>query len=102
MAVDIYFDALDQCRTTARKVAGDFTELGAAHPAASADSTMFGRLTDASTLAQAIDDVEKTLDSELGAVATKLRGVERALDDVEGNLRGVNRATEQTYAGSRS
>ncbi|GGQ02559.1 hypothetical protein GCM10010140_35920 [Streptosporangium pseudovulgare] len=90
--VDIHFQMLDQCRTTAKTLAGKFEELGGQYPAKTADSSVFGRLTDSSGLAAALDTVEKTLDDQLGRVGKKLRLVERALDQVQDNVRGANRA----------
>ncbi|MFJ2030196.1 hypothetical protein [Streptosporangium sp. NPDC087985] len=96
---DIHFDALDQCRTTTKKLAGKYGDLGGTYPATSTDSSIFGRLADSGALAGAVDMIENTVDSELGQVKSKLEGVERALDDVQENVRKVNRATGHQYAG---
>ncbi|GAA3115415.1 hypothetical protein [Streptosporangium carneum] len=90
--IDYNYDALEQCRTTTRKLVGKFGELGEPYPAKGTDSTMFGRLTDASALATAVDGIEKTVDDELANVTGKLDGVERALNDVQDNVRAANTA----------
>ncbi|GAA4233995.1 archaellum component FlaC [Streptosporangium album] len=90
---DIHFDALEQCRTTTKKLAGKYGDLADTYPATSADSSIFGRLTDSSALASAIDTIEKMVDDELGQVKNKLEGVERALDTVQENVRGANKAS---------
>ncbi|SFL23791.1 hypothetical protein SAMN05216275_1892 [Streptosporangium canum] len=87
--LDIHFDALDDCRTAAKKIAGKFGDLAETYPAQTTDSSMFGRLTSSSELATLVDGIEKTVDSEMGDVQNKLKGVERALSTVEENLRSV-------------
>ncbi|MFD8532942.1 hypothetical protein ACFV0L_36585 [Streptosporangium canum] len=87
--LDIHFDALDDCRTAAKKLAGKFGDLAETYPAQSTDSSIFGKLTSSSALAAAVDGIEKTVDSEMGNVKSKLEGVERALSTVEENLRSV-------------
>ncbi|MEV7009906.1 hypothetical protein [Streptosporangium sp. NPDC051022] len=90
--IDYNYDALEQCRTTAKKLVGKFGELGDPYPARGTDSTVFGRLTDSAALAAALDGVEKTVDDELANVTGKLRDVERALNDIEDNVRRANAA----------
>ncbi|MBB4918692.1 hypothetical protein ACFY19_39685 [Streptosporangium saharense] len=90
--IDYNYDALEQCRTTVKKLVGRFGDLGDPYPAKGTDSTMFGRLTDASNLATALDGIEKTIDEELANVTGKLKDVEHALNDIEDNVRTANRA----------
>ncbi|SNS79726.1 hypothetical protein SAMN05216276_101685 [Streptosporangium subroseum] len=85
--LDLHFDALEQCRTATNKVVKQFRALSGLYPAQGSDSSIFGKLADSSALATALDDVEKTIDSELGSVTSKLDAVERALDDVQRNVR---------------
>ncbi|WP_326823721.1 hypothetical protein OHA77_35990 [Streptosporangium sp. NBC_01639] len=96
--IDIHFEALDHCRTTAYNLSVLFGELDGKYPAGAADSSMFGKLADASTLAAVLDVVEKKLGSELGLVRGRLKDLEYALDDVEGNIRKANKASEVAEA----
>ncbi|TDC02125.1 hypothetical protein E1267_30070 [Nonomuraea longispora] len=88
--LDIHFDALDDCRTSARTVAGKFLDLAEAYPHDRPDSTIFGRLSDSSALADAVRDVELAADSEFGKAKSLVSGVERALDLVQDNVRRAN------------
>lgn len=90
--IDYNYDALEQCRTTAKKLVGKFGELGDPYPAKGTDSTVFGRLTDSSALATAVDGIERTVDEELANVTGKLKDVERALNDIEDNVRAADAA----------
>ncbi|MFD0891224.1 hypothetical protein ACFQ08_42310 [Streptosporangium algeriense] len=90
--IDYNYDALEHCRTTVKKLTGKFGELGDPYPAKVTDSTVLGRLTDSSTLATALDGIEKTIDEELANVTGKLKDVEHALNDIEDNVRTANRA----------
>jgi hypothetical protein len=87
------YQALSRCASAARRAAGELAGLGDAYPAKSTDSTIFGKLGSSSGLAVAVDDIEKMVGSELGHADRKLRGVERALDRVESNVRAANRAS---------
>ncbi|MEV4251515.1 hypothetical protein AB0J63_50285 [Streptosporangium canum] len=87
--IDVHFDALDDCRTAARKLMGKFGALAETYPAQSTDSSIFGKLTSSSALAAAVDEIEKTVDSEMGIVQSKLDGVEHALGTVWETLRNV-------------
>jgi hypothetical protein len=89
----LYFQTLDDCRGAAQKLATKFEEVGGQYPAKSADSTIFGKLTDSSGLAAILDQVETVVDSELGKVASNLRSIERALDKVEDNIRDADKAS---------
>ncbi|GAA4940433.1 hypothetical protein HD597_008969 [Nonomuraea thailandensis] len=88
--LDIHYDALDDCRTAARTLMGQFGGLADDYPAARPDSTIFGRVGGASALADAVRDVETTCDSEFGKVKSLLESVERALDLVQSNVRRAN------------
>ncbi|MER7207237.1 hypothetical protein [Streptosporangium sp. NPDC000239] len=90
--IDYSYDALEQCRTTVHELMKNFGELGGPYPAKTTDSTIFGRLTDSSALAEFLDGIEKTVDGELTNVTGKLKDVERALNDIEDNVRTANRA----------
>ncbi|GGL56175.1 hypothetical protein [Planomonospora parontospora] len=90
--VDLHYEALERCRTAAKTLAGKFADLGAGYPAKGTDSSVFGRLADSSALATAVDEVETAVDGELGHATSRLKGVERALDLVQDNVRGANRA----------
>ncbi|WP_329083757.1 MULTISPECIES: hypothetical protein [unclassified Streptosporangium] len=96
--VDIHFEALDRCRTTAYNLSVLFNDLGGEYPADAADSSMFGKLADASALAVVLDVVEKKLDSELGLVRGRLKDLEYALDDVEDNVRKADKSSEVAEA----
>ncbi|WP_433244260.1 hypothetical protein ACQPYK_41325 [Streptosporangium sp. CA-135522] len=87
--LDVHFDALDDCRTAAKKLAGKFDHLAETYPAQTTDSHIFGTMESSSRLAAAVDVIEKTVDAEMGDVKSKLEGVERALSTVEENLRSV-------------
>ncbi|MCK2215797.1 hypothetical protein MF672_018650 [Actinomadura sp. ATCC 31491] len=91
--LDLHFQALEDCASTARRVAKEASELGGGYPAAATDSTIFGKLADSSGLAAAVDSVENAVDGELGQAGSKLEGVERALDKVRQNVRTANRAS---------
>ncbi|WP_336207641.1 hypothetical protein [Nonomuraea sp. LPB2021202275-12-8] len=92
MAVlDIHFDALDDCRSAAKRLAGKFGELAEGYPAETTSSSIFGKLAGVSALATAVDGVEKTASSEFGKAKTLVEGVERALDQVQDNVRTANK-----------
>ncbi|NUO96804.1 MAG: hypothetical protein HOV96_15060 [Nonomuraea sp.] len=88
--LDIHFDALDDCRTAAKTVAGKFGDLADGYPAKAADSSIFGKLAGSSALATAVDLVESTADREFGKAKSLVQSVERALDLVESNVRKAN------------
>ncbi|HEX4815301.1 MAG TPA: hypothetical protein VFV66_21375 [Nonomuraea sp.] len=92
-ALDLHFQALEDCASAARKVARELGDLVSGYPAASTDSTIFGRLADSAGLAGAVNQVESVVDGELGDARGKLDGVERALDRVEQNVRTADRAS---------
>ncbi|GAA4507290.1 hypothetical protein [Nonomuraea ferruginea] len=89
----LHFQALEECASAARKAASRLSELGDDYPVTGTSSSIFGKLTDSSGLATLVDDVENTVDTELGHAGRKLRGVERALDKVEQNVRTANNAS---------
>ncbi|MCG5218956.1 hypothetical protein [Streptosporangium sp. KLBMP 9127] len=94
--MEIHFEALDRCRTAARTASGDFETLDGDMPNTASkptESAIFGTVDGASGLASAIDSGWGTLSDELGDAKVKLDGVERALSDVEENVREANRAT---------
>ncbi|MEV0236476.1 hypothetical protein [Nonomuraea sp. NPDC050786] len=88
--LDIHFDALDDCRSSAKTLIGKFGDLADGYPAGRPDSTIFGKLGDSSALADAVSTVETTADSEFGQVKSLVESVERALDQVQENVRRAN------------
>ncbi|MFG1703413.1 hypothetical protein ACFLIM_09475 [Nonomuraea sp. M3C6] len=88
--LDIHFDALDDCRTSAKTLKGKFGDLADDYPADRPDSTIFGRLGDSSALADAVRSVETTADNEFGKAKSLMESVERALDLVQDNVRRAN------------
>jgi hypothetical protein len=88
--LDIHFEALDDCRTSAKTVSGKFGDLAEGYPARSADSSIFGKLAGSAGLAAAVDKVESTADGEFGKAKSLVESVERALDLVEDNVRKAN------------
>ncbi|MEV4104949.1 hypothetical protein AB0J42_32315 [Nonomuraea sp. NPDC049649] len=91
--LDLHFQALEECASAARIAASKLYDLAGDYPAESVSSSIFGKLSDSSSLAGFVDDVEKLVDSELGHAHRKLKGVERALDKVEENVRTANNAS---------
>ncbi|WP_181019849.1 hypothetical protein [Nonomuraea typhae] len=94
--VDVYYDAFDDFRTACRKAASGMNVSDAITndpkkpvkaPGPTTDSSIFGKLAKSGTLATAVDGVWKELGDELGLVKSNLQGVERAIDQVETNLR---------------
>jgi hypothetical protein len=91
--LDIHFEALDDCRTSAKTLMGKFGDLADGYPAERPDSTIFGRLGGSSGLADAVRAVETACDSEFGKAKSLLESVERALDLVQDNVRRANEPT---------
>jgi hypothetical protein len=107
--VDIYFTALDRCRTAMVNGANDFEDLLGSYPAKTIDTSVFAGATGSiskenagvAAMAKAVDALAKVIDNLEGSVAgegvivTKnLRETERALDDVETNIRKADKAGE--------
>jgi hypothetical protein len=97
--VDIYYQALDTCRTAARNASSDYGEVvggGAPDRARTPTAaTIFGAVDDAAGLASAVDTAWATLGDELADAKNKLLAVERALEKVEDNVGSANHATAQ-------
>ncbi|MEV6865738.1 hypothetical protein AB0M44_32675 [Streptosporangium subroseum] len=107
---DIYFTTLDRCRTAIGDGAKDFEALiggegrypteatnsfilaGATGSAAPASVSAMTTASDA--LAKVIDSVEKSVADEGDKAAKKLLETERALDEVETNIRRADKAGE--------
>ncbi|TMR89959.1 hypothetical protein [Nonomuraea basaltis] len=92
-ALDLHFQALEDCASAARRVASELAELVSAYPAKSTDASIFGSLSGSSGLADVVDQAENMVDGELGHARSKLQGVERALDKVRENVRTANTAS---------
>ncbi|WP_433366042.1 hypothetical protein [Streptosporangium sp. CA-115845] len=88
----LHYDALEQCQTAARKLAGRIGDLGDAHPTETTTS-IFGGLTDSGALTGLVNEIENAVDGELNQVVTKLKGVGDALEDVRKNVKSANGAT---------
>jgi len=91
--VDVSYQAFDDCRGRVRTASKEF-DLGdilkdsqAKTPAARTGATLFGTLTGAQELAAEVDAAWSGIRAEISGGHAKLDGVERALDDVETNLR---------------
>ncbi|WP_188191130.1 hypothetical protein [Nonomuraea sp. SYSU D8015] len=93
-ALDIHFQAIEDCADAARKAAEQLK-----YSAANADSSIFpksifGKLGGSSSgLASVVSEVETMVGNEFGAARGKLDAVSRALDTVEQNVRTANRAS---------
>ncbi|MDP9849379.1 hypothetical protein [Streptosporangium lutulentum] len=107
---DIYFTTLDRCRTAVGDGAKDFEALiggEGRYPAKATDSLILSgptgsgaaagpsAMTAASiALAKVIDSVENSIADEGDKAAKKLLETERALDEVETNIRKADKAGE--------
>ncbi|MEU7896851.1 hypothetical protein AB0B45_28815 [Nonomuraea sp. NPDC049152] len=94
--MDMHFQALDKCRSDANKAAGQYESLDRAMPEKAktpTDSSIFGQVEARQSLTTAIDTAWSTLSGELGQARNKLKGVERALDKVQDNVREAHKAT---------
>ncbi|MEU0484445.1 hypothetical protein ABZ260_35355 [Streptosporangium sp. NPDC006013] len=93
--IDLHFQALERCRTKVGKLANQVRdELSDDHPAPPSNTSDYGGLTASTRLAGLVDSLEGFIDEELQQVREKLRGVERALETVQDNVRGANNASE--------
>ncbi|MEV0197612.1 hypothetical protein [Nonomuraea sp. NPDC050691] len=97
--VDVHFQALETCGNRARTAANMLTvqdvfqDSKAKQPSESAPASMFGDLSHSGTLAGQVNDVWAALKEELGTGRSRLLGVEKAIDEVETNLRKATKAS---------
>lgn len=91
---DIHFQALESCRTAARKAWGQYETLhgGLARTTPTA-ADLFGHVTGAEALGTAVDGVYKALTAEIEDARTKVKSVEGALEKVQDNVRAAHGAT---------
>ena len=91
---DIHFQALESCRTAVSKASGQYETLHGGLPETPGTrAAAFGRVDGAAALAGAIDTAFAALTAEVADARTKLKGVERALESVQDNVRTANTAT---------
>ncbi|MEV0159262.1 hypothetical protein B0I32_103235 [Nonomuraea fuscirosea] len=95
-ALDIHFQALEDCAKTAREVAGQLqytaTKVESAGSGLLGGASIFGKLAGASGLASAVNDVETMVGDEFEAARDKIGAVAKALGAVEQNVRAANKA----------
>ncbi|MFI9596313.1 hypothetical protein [Nonomuraea sp. NPDC052265] len=91
--VDVSYTALDECRTRIHLASKDFAldEIlkvsKSKTPAAVTEPRLFGMVEGVTDLAAKVDAVWAAVRVELGTAQRRLESVERALDEVETNLR---------------
>ncbi|WP_433240537.1 hypothetical protein ACQPYK_34650 [Streptosporangium sp. CA-135522] len=87
--LDIYFDALEDCATAVNSVANQFKSLADEGPASA--GSCFGALDGKSgKLVQAVNTLEKKINSETRHVQQNLNKVEAALHKVVENIRRID------------
>ncbi|MGJ6968456.1 hypothetical protein ACSDR0_41770 [Streptosporangium sp. G11] len=92
--LDLSREALAKLRVAVNTQGGRLAAVGDDFPAkGGASPSLFGTLTGAQELADAIGRVEGHADKELGTVKSRLDGVERALDTIEDNVTAAGRDT---------
>ncbi|MEV6865741.1 hypothetical protein AB0M44_32690 [Streptosporangium subroseum] len=91
---DLHFPTLDKCCSAVKKPATRLEERGDPYPAKAAGSTAFGNRAGSSGLATILDRIESAVDGEPGRLTGRLLLVERALDEVETNIRRADKAGE--------
>lgn len=94
--VDVYFQALDECADTAGKVGKRLVPADLlpkdAPPPKSFDSFVFGRLGNSKALSEQVENIWKeTITTDLQQGGKKLEAVERALDQVQKNIRTADK-----------
>ncbi|MFI9550143.1 hypothetical protein [Nonomuraea endophytica] len=96
--VDVSYQAFDECRTRIRAASKEFDldfilkDSQAKPPAELTDAKLFGKLDGAAQLAAKVDATWTGIRVELDSGQIKLESVERALNDVETNLRTADKA----------
>ncbi|MGV9306424.1 MULTISPECIES: hypothetical protein [unclassified Nonomuraea] len=91
--VDVSYKAFDECRTRINIAAKGFDldeifkKTKSKPPAELTDAKLFGKLDGAQELAAKMDAAWSGIRVELDSAQLKLESVERALNDVEANLR---------------
>ncbi|WP_113704147.1 hypothetical protein [Nonomuraea lactucae] len=88
----LQFQALKDGQAAAGRLSKHYTELAGGYPAKGTDSTIFGRLDGAFTLAALLDRVESEVGDELRFAQRRVRSVESTLDKVWDVVRRTNRA----------
>ncbi|MBT2224511.1 MULTISPECIES: hypothetical protein [Nonomuraea] len=97
--VDVHYQALEECGKRARKVANmldlddAFEGTKSSAPTGQTSSKTFGALKDSGDLATDVDKVWRALEEELQAGKSRLNSVEKAIDQVETNLRKAAKAS---------
>ncbi|MEU7877329.1 hypothetical protein [Microbispora bryophytorum] len=91
---DIHFQALESCRTAVSKAWGQYESLHGGLPETPGTrAAAFGHVDGAAALAAAVDTAYAALTVEVADARTKLKGVERALESVQDNVRTAHKAT---------
>ncbi|MBN6056481.1 hypothetical protein JYK22_31425, partial [Nonomuraea sp. RK-328] len=88
--LDVHYKALEECGNAAYRLAKDFDQAyGELKPAAETDAAkLLGKLDGAAALVGQIKKVEsETVKKEFGEAADRLRAVEKALDQVQSNVK---------------
>ncbi|MEV0993352.1 hypothetical protein [Nonomuraea sp. NPDC050202] len=91
--VDVSYKALDECRVRVRTAANEFklddivADSKSKVPDERTDATLFGMLNNVTELTGKMDAAWAAIRAEIDAGRIKLESVERALNDVETNLR---------------
>lgn len=97
--VDVHYQALEECGKRARKVANmldlddAFEGTKSTAPTGQTSVKTFGGLKDSGGLATDVDKVWQALNEELQAGKSRLNSVEKAIDQVETNLRKASKAS---------
>lgn len=97
--VDVHFQALEECGKRAHKVAkmlsldDAFQNTESRAPTRPTATSIFGHLADSGALADAVDQVWDGLRTDLSDGESRLGSVEKAIDEVEKNLRAASKAS---------
>ncbi|MEV7803887.1 hypothetical protein AB0O28_13140 [Microbispora sp. NPDC088329] len=91
---DIHFQALESCRTAVSKAWGQYESLHGGLPETpGTPAAAFGHVDGAAALAEAVGTAYAALTAETADARNKLKGVERALETVQDNVRTAHKAT---------
>ncbi|GII86561.1 hypothetical protein Ssi03_45510 [Sphaerisporangium siamense] len=94
--IELNREALAKLRGAVRTQRGRLAAVGDGFPPKDAPSaSLFGTLAGAEALVGAVGRVDGHADGELGTVASRFDGVERALDLIEENVRKAHHATKK-------
>ncbi|MEU8359061.1 hypothetical protein AB0C27_23890 [Nonomuraea sp. NPDC048882] len=96
-ALDIHFQALEDCAKIAREVAGQLQYTSTKVETAGlsgmlAGAGMFGKLAGSAGLVSAVNEVETMVGGEFESAREKIEAVAKALGAVEQNVRAANKA----------